>query len=699
MRRENVVDKARNSLQRIIDRETAKRGISVKRGIAHIPEEMGFLDWCQELANQGMTIDGHRFSLETRKALIPIYHKIPTTREEAQGKVLIIQKGAQIGLTIWETLADIYMGIKFSPITLGMFLPEKALAEFKSNHRFMRIVRSIPQIYNLMTNADGSKGEGNVLTRNILNSIILFLWTSGKLSTESRPMDIVSLDEVQEMTLDAIQKVRERMSNEESLKFLIMLSTANLPELDINYWFLQGTQEVWKVHCRECGSYNDLSDPEINFPGCIEYNNRTNIRYEYAPQDYIWVCPTCRAWIPDTQEGKYIPENPSALIESVLIPQTVTKAITAREFITDWERANTGLLKQVFYNRKLARPFLDKTTVPVTMAHCNAAVELGKRYGIEWEKSGSGYYMGIDQMGGFNAVIIKKRLPNGIYATVHVEAIFDYTYEGDENDPFIRCSVLMEQYGISVCVIEGLPNYNEAKKFANRHKGKVFIASYSRESEDAIVWGDQMQPNDSKIHADERTRYTVRIQQYKMMHSTLHRIKDGNDIFPDPKELIQEVKDGKNKKLIHILQDWVFLHYTKTGVGRLIKEEDNTSKSTAIENYQNKYKVFKLGIDPHYSFATMLCNVALARNYGLSTFTYSDDKISTITRELSEQRQVTLHTQIRDIINSHSYLDIDVGQTTCGSCGKFDADNKYCLLREFLTEPNFRSCDLYDIKD
>jgi hypothetical protein len=45
-----------------------------------------------------MKIDGKPFTLDNRKALIPIYEAIPTTRREAEGKLRAVWKATQLGL-------------------------------------------------------------------------------------------------------------------------------------------------------------------------------------------------------------------------------------------------------------------------------------------------------------------------------------------------------------------------------------------------------------------------------------------------------------------------------------------------------------------------------------------------------------------------------------------------------------------------
>lgn len=128
-----------------LERRRRQAEILSQIGDDQIPEGMTFLQWCNSMADKGLKVDGKPFRLDDRPALIPIYEAIPTTREEAAGKTLVIMKSTQIGLTIWEVMANIYMSLKWAPVSIGMFLPSQSVAIHKSEHRFMRIVRSSPE--------------------------------------------------------------------------------------------------------------------------------------------------------------------------------------------------------------------------------------------------------------------------------------------------------------------------------------------------------------------------------------------------------------------------------------------------------------------------------------------------------------------------------------------------------------------------
>lgn len=637
-----------------------------------------FLEWCDMLAEDGMKIDGKPFSLEDRAALRPIYAAIPTTREQANHSMIIIQKATQLGLTVWEVLANIYMAMRWEPANIGMFLPDQPTASFKSEQRFMRIVRSVPQIHKRLTqrvDLDGHVqriGEGNVLTRVFGESLFMFLWTSGKVTTESRPMDIVSLDEVQEMNLDEIDKVIHRIGDSH-IAYAMLLSTANMPDLDINFWYQLGTQEVWHTRCPSCNVLTDLSDPGTVFPKkSIVYNEG---KYSTAPMnDYVWCCPSCEGLILDPQLGEYVITNPTAnpKMRSFLLPRTISPRITPRLMAEGWGRARTGDQKKAFYNRVLARPYIDADQLPVTMEHCLAAVRDGIAAGVVWKKEAAFTYMGIDQMGSFNAVIIKERLPDGRQAVIHVEAVFN-------DDPFARCAELMDLYHVQICVVEQLPNVNDARRFMNKFRGRVFLAGYQDYRDDYMQWGDDLTKADRKTNENERTRHTVTMNQYKCMQASLYRIRDRHCLFPDPDALIQDVLEGGVSKRMPILRDWVFLHFTRTAI--VVEQKDDERKPRA--------RVLKIGIDPHFSFANMLCDVAWARNYGTSSFILPE---GTNVNEVSKAKAAAMGMPGLPVAVVNMIQEIPPGEI-CGNCTAFK--DGQCMERHFGVGAKDAGCQIF----
>jgi hypothetical protein len=621
-----------------------------------------FLDWCHRLAEDGLKVDSHPFRLDDRPAMQFIYQMIPSTPEEAFNRTDVIMKCTQVGFTVMEMLAMIYLALKFSPAKIGMYLPDMNLASMKSSERFMPIVRTIPDAYRLMV--DNTRGmrrgsEGNVLTRNMGDSRFHFLWTSGKATTESVPLDVLSFDEVQEMAIADMEKTRERLSGS-AVRYTLMGSTANWPDRDIHWWYKKGQQFQFWTECPGCGGHQVLDE---TFPKCIAFDSDCD--------DYRYVCNECSGWIDDPQRGEWRAKAPEATIRSVHFPQFLSPTISPRDIIESYYEADD--LKN-FYNRKLGKPYTDPSQVPVNMEMLAECAQIGQRMGVEWETDGQSYFMGIDQMGNFNVVLVCRRLESGHMAIVHAEAIYS-------EDPFERCTVLMAQYRIAVCVVETLPNYNDAKRFANlrKHRGRVFLAGTIEN--DMLRWGDAPRLNASgrRTNNEERDRYTVKLDQYKCMQVSMKRVQTRTCVFPDPQGLLQEVVEKGKRKTIAILKDMVFYHFTRTA---LIAEMD-------AEEKKFRRKVVKVGIDPHFSYAFMLMNVAWSRSHGTSTFILPDAPDETPREVAVRESMPGLPDHVISMVRDLPEDDV------CGRCDAFNSATGMCGERRLKVKVKDPACELF----
>lgn len=667
-----------DALASLISSLEDKTGFRLEKKV--VPDGMTFRHWCEQLGRDGLKVDGKPFLLDDRPAMAWIYDQVPSTEDEAYRLVLVLMKCAQVGFTVMEMLATIYLGLRFGPATVGMFLPDMNLAGLKSTERFMPIVRSVPQVHDLMTQdaADGSgrkTGEGNVNRRRIGDALFIFSWTSGRATTESVPMDILSFDEVQEMTLEQMEKTVERLSAS-PIRFTLMGSTANWPDSDIHHWYKRGSQYQFHTECPTCGTCRPLDE---YFPDCIRWDSDREI--------YRYVCPNGH-WLDDTQRGEWIAENPAAdkpidiriakrdrplRIRSIHFPQFLSPTISAGEIMDSY---NSATDMKNFFNRKRGKPYLDPSQVPVTLEHLAACVAAGKAAGIQWKTRASGTYMGIDQMGNFNVHVIKERLPDGRQAAIYVEETYS-------EDPFLRSSELMEQFGVSVCVVEINPNYNDAKKFANRHRGKVFICdSFGTMAEGMIQWGDapKLDVSERRTDEDARDRYTLRMDQYKCMQVSMSRFTSTACLFPDPQGLTQEVIEKGVKQVVAVLPR-AFHHFTKTA---LVAEKDEET---------NKYRrsVKKIGIDPHFSYANMLCDVAYSRAHGTATFILpSDDRTpQQIAEKVGGSLMHGLLPHVAAMMQNLPAGDV------CGRCTAFNKETRMCGERSVMVRPSDQGCILF----
>lgn len=644
-------------------------GLQLSREQRAVRPGESFLQWCERLEQSGLMVDGKQFTLSNRPAMRFIYDLIPSTSEDAFNRVDVIMKCTQVGFTVFEMLAMIYMALRFAPAKIGMFMPSQMLASGKSSERFMPIVRTVPEVYALMTDkmASGTRGgEGNVLIRNMGASRFHFLWTTGKTATESFPMDVLSFDEVQEMAIADMEKTRERLSAS-AIRYTLMGSTANWPDADIHWWFKKGTQHQFHTECPHCGTHQVLDE---HFPACIGYDptaprliNRGD-REGVVLGEYRYRCHECEGWIDDPQRGEWRAKAPDADIRSVHFPQFLSPTISPRDIITAYHEADD---MKNFFNRKLGKPYTDPSQVPVNLEMLNECAKLGMEAGLQWRRNAAGAFMGLDQMGSFIVAVIKERMPDGRQATIHLEYIFRApTPEDPDASPWDRADELMALYGIQCCVVETLPNYDSAKSFARRHHGKVFLAGYGNIEGEMIRWGDtpKLDASDRRTDEEARDQFTVVLDQYKCMQVSMGRFQKRMCLFPDPDGLVQDViEKGKKREAVAVCKELAFFHFTRTA---LVAEKDEEEKKF-------KRRVVKVGIDPHTSYANMLCDVAWARAHGTNTFLLPPvvkDPNGSV-HQVLEQFQPKLHDTLQQALT--------VSGDVCGRCISFGGGS--CLER------------------
>jgi hypothetical protein len=638
-----------------------------------IARETTFRQWCEQLGREGLRVDGFAFDLSDRPAMAFVYDQVPTTREDAFKKTLVLMKCSQVGFTVMEMLAAIYCAMKFEPCKVGLYLPDRSLAAAKSSERFLPIIRSIPSAYEKLKAAaiepDGTeihkRGEGNVMIRSMGDSRFHFLWTSGDAMTESFPMDVLTFDEVQEMSPGDIEKTSERLSASR-IRYTMMGSTANWPDADIHFFYQRGTQHQFHTQCPACLESVVLDE---YFPDCIQYDAQLS--------DYRYACKHCKAWIDDPQRGAWVAKNPEGRFTSIHFPQFLSPTISPRDIITAYNDADD---MKNFYNRKLGKPFVDPSQVPVDLAALNDCARLGMAAGLVWKPRAAHTFMGIDQMGAFNVVIIKERMADGRQAVVHLEYVYD-------PDPFMRCDALMALYGTQICVVETLPNYNDAKRFAARHLGKVFLAHYGDIEEGMMRWGDAPRLDVSERRTDEkeRDRYTVKLDQYKCMQVAMMRFQKRMCLFPDSAGIVQEILEKGKRRMSQVCKELAFMHFTKTA---LVAEKDDEQK-------KYRRKVVKVGIDPHTSYANMLCDVAWARAHGTSQFILPTAEKTDGTAKLQanvEKRMPGLPKQVVEMISEMPKGEI------CGNCTAFNRETGQCSERQLVVMARDPGCVFFIAK-
>lgn len=545
---------------------------------------------------------GHEYLIEPYKAIAAEGH------EKDDGDGVVLMCGAQVGKTVMAMMAEIWMACYWWGKYFGYFFPDESMAMITSGVRFKPLALSIPEIAPLWgfdPTADKEKRKSDEKrVRSIGPSQIFFSYMGGKTSTESIPLLGMVFDEVRRMLDGDRERARERMSHS-PYPFEINISTAGYPEVTIDGEFRRSNMHKFHSRCK-CREGVVLADV---FPNCVGEYTPGHPKYGSYGANF-WVCPSCGEVIDNPRDGIWVPHNSGARARGYHIPQILSPRQNANKIFDAFLRA-TDITE--FYNSKLGIPHIAKDAQIVNLDILRRTVDPDLRWPAMTGQYPRGCAMGVDQMMGFNVVVIRELGPkmlNGLRESrlVHLEWVADPTVP--DFDPWERCSELMKLYDVEFCVVDAMPNGNEALKFALKegHKGRVFLADYSFEAakgEDICVWEDKViaDPN-RKASNDTKLKYRVRISRYHGIEWNLmryvHRIKRQ----PHEKGLLGLLPDIRRKMVKDFMCATFWKHLMAVARRKRIVDETQDKFKMVFEN---------IGLDPHFLHADLYCELALTR--------------------------------------------------------------------------------------
>jgi len=592
-----------------IAKEARRRGLitldtflgSIKPEIVrNCPDNM--FDFVEGLRKKGLRVDNFPFRWEGFEYLEEIYRNIRFTgQSNEEGLSLTLMCGAQVAKSVTAFLSCTHMPLFFWGRYFGYYLPNEKMANDFSAERYKPMVRGIAEIKPLWgndpTSDDNEKQTDKKGVRTIGPSKIIFSYMGGSTSTEGWPLLGVCFDEVRRMLDKDIELVRERMSHS-AYPIEMLFSTAGFPDINIDLAFKQSNQN--KFHTR-CGCKDGVILSEV-FPQCIAENTGIGPAMKKLPK-YFYCCPICKTIILNPRDGHWRMHNPASKKMGYHIPQTLSCAQTAGKIIEAFRNAKNV---QEFYNSKLGVSYLPKDAMIVTEAILRATVNKD----LKWLKTGRNFAMGIDQMGNFNVVTIRcwgEKSDLGAYKSrlVHLEMIYS-------EDPWERCTELMQQYDIAVCVADAAPNFNEARRFAKKreHVGRVFLCEYNytpeKGDDDICEWGDRPKKTVSQRKSSEETinKYRVRANRYLAIEWNLKKFVERLKEQPDERTLDATWQNDLGKPVNGpICQDVYWVHLQK--IARVMETDEETGEI--------KMNFVNLGLDPHFLHADLYCELALSR--------------------------------------------------------------------------------------
>jgi len=402
------------------------------------------------------------------------YHPWCKEVHDTQASFISIMKAAQMGLTE-VAINRAFFTIDVLKRDVLYVLPTALNASDFSKSRFNTALLHSPHLKGLFTdtNTVGLKQAGGVN--------LYIRGSRGDSNLKSIPVSVLILDEADEMDQKQIWLALERLSGQLH-KTVLSLSTPTIPNFGIHKLYLQGTQEHFYFKCPRCGRLT-----EFTFPECLEICGETitdpDIRKSFLK------CKECKKKIDHEEKpdflGRAFWENTVKVEEdhrSFYINQMYSYTVKPYELAMAYFRGVGDEAAMVeFYNSKQGLPYIPDGG-QVTDGEIERAI---RRYVKSEQRPDVGtdrcIVMGIDQ-GKMNHVVIVEYLLKGdnlmdINASAFAKVLAEFKLPGDD---FTLLDPLMREWQIKACVIDADPQINDARRFARRFPGYVYLCRYRR---------------------------------------------------------------------------------------------------------------------------------------------------------------------------------------------------------------------------
>jgi hypothetical protein len=475
-------------------------------------ESASLAEWAEETP---VILDGNPFSFNR--------HEYLRTPYEDSHPHQVHLKAAQMGVTTLAMLQALH-GLRYRSYKGVLYLfPSKTEVLDFSKSRISGLIEENPETIGRRIKDTDSAG-----LKQVWSGWLYLRGMQSAVGLKSIPVDRVTFDELDEAPQNAVDMAMERMGHSE-FREVMKLSNPTLPDYGIDKAFQETDQHYWLLRCEACGHHTCLEDA---FPGCLlEVGGRV-----------IRACERCKGEL-NPSIGEWVPKHPGREKRGYHYSQLFSHYIEPADVLHQFRTTNN---LQDFYNLKVGVAYVEaenRLSVEEVLALCGSD-------GIASEDRGP-CFMGVDQGKGLH-VVIGKRHPQKAGRIVHLGEYKDW----EELDR------LMKAFNVSRCVVDALPETRNARAFAERHRGKVFLCFYQEHQKGQYKWNE----------AD----LTVSCNRTESLDASHNEVMRGEIVLPRESDAVRE-----------------FAHHCHNVAKKLEEDEESGSK---------RYVYAKLGPD-HFRHA------------------------------------------------------------------------------------------------
>jgi hypothetical protein len=383
-------------------------------------------------------------------------------------------KGAQLGVTEVAINRALYTIDKLKRDVLYV-LPTSTTASDFSKARFGGALGLSPYLKSIFT-------DTNAVNLKQAGSNLLYIRGSrGESNLVSIPVSELILDEVDRMDQDKVWLALERLSGKLK-KTVFGISTPTIPDFGIHKLYMETTQEHFVFRCPRCSKRTELV-----WPDCIE------IRGEHVSDvrcaESFLKCKECKGRLEHADKPNFLKDaqweafdkNANPDVRGFHINQLYSFTITPGELVVAHFRGiGDELALKEFHNSKLGIPFIGNgARVDDTMLA--RAVAAGGYAMSEDRPSRAGRYitLGIDR-GGWNHYVVCEwffdKWGLDINASAKCKVLAVGVFKDEDFDRV--ADELMVEWQVLACVLDADPGRTEARRFARRFPGFVWLCQY-----------------------------------------------------------------------------------------------------------------------------------------------------------------------------------------------------------------------------
>lgn len=467
--------------------------------------------------------------------------------QEMDDPFIAIQKGAQLGFTE-GCINKCFYEIDVNGVSVLYLLPTTGAAGDFSKTRFDPALQMSDYISAMFTDTN------NVGLKVAQNGASLYVRGSGsRTNIKSIPVAITVLDEIDEMTAEAVSLVDARQDGQEAdvgATQLIKLSTPTVPGEGINVDYLQSTQALYRFDCPHCGKRIHLDFISEDEPHSLIITG--DDLHDPGLKDSYICCYKCKKKLPFEQKVNFLKhkglggnacfeaEHPNREIKGLNVNQLYASTKGGLPF--NFAKAvilarHDPTREQELWNSKLARAkaVTGAKLTDLEYAECVAQ----RRYirGPEIIRQGQIVTMGGDigakihlVFYGWDPIDAHANMPvNEKYEPSVIDAV---ELTANTIVDFKHLDEAFCDYKTHAGVLDSQPATRLVKSFACKYPGLIYLCHYLNSA------------NSRELSYDKK-QFTVQIHRTSWMDLMFSRFKSGSipvpsDMPPDFKKHLQE---------------------------------------------------------------------------------------------------------------------------------------------------------------